>query len=195
MAATVFISMATLSFVLQILSVFVVFKKVESTKSLRYSLFQAQFLATWACFFYVYAKIDFSSDLSYWLASAMIAGCLTLFFQCSSLIRKNKLSIVFSKDSPIFHISKGPYSYIRHPFYASYIFTYVSLTIATQHWLVAATTLGMFLNYYQAARLEEKKFSDSNLSAAYAAYKKTAGMFYPKFSLTRNQAHADHDAA
>lgn len=180
MAFYTFAAISGLSFLVQLLSVFVVFKKVESTDNSRYRFFQAQFLVTWGYFFYVFYSRDPKSAGVYWLASFIVLTCLTLFFYCSSLIRKNKLSIVFSADSPEFHMNRGPYAIVRHPFYTSYILTYAALALAGQEPLLIVLCLGMFFTYYFAARFEEKKFLESDLKNSYQKYQTQTGMFFPR---------------
>ncbi|MNT62496.1 hypothetical protein D3C72_2002210 [compost metagenome] len=119
-----------------------------------------------------------------WGSSAVIVGSLGLFFYCSSLIRKNKLSIVFSGDSPEFHISKGPYSYVRHPFYTSYIFTYVAVAVSLNNVFFSLMACSMFLTYFFAARYEEKKFEGSKFGESYTRYRANTGMFIPRLIKT-----------
>lgn len=198
MESYLFAALAAATCLTQLLSVFIVFKKVESTDNIRYRFFQGQFLITWGSFFYFYFTQEKPGIQVITVSSVMIMACMGLFFYCSSLIRQNKLSIVFSEDSPQFHISKGPYSYIRHPFYSSYIFTYVALAIANQNWIFSALCGSMFFTYYFAARFEEKKFLSSNLKDAYANYIRTTGMFFPLPFLNRSLPptpdHHDHNS-
>lgn len=164
---------------IQLMSIFIVFKKVESTTNGYYRFFQFQFWAAWGSFFYFYFTQEKPATLYLGISSVVIVLGLGLFFYCSSLIRRSKLTIVFSKDSPEFHISKGPYSYVRHPFYTSYIATYAALALVNQNWIFSAICASMFCTYYIAARFEEKKFLSSNLKDAYANYIRTTGMFFP----------------
>lgn len=180
MAYYFFAAISGFSFLVQLLSVFVVFKKVESTENARYRFFQSQFLVTWGYFFYVFYSHEAKHDEVYWIASSLVLACLVLFFYCSAIIRSNKLSIVFSADSPEFHISRGPYAFVRHPFYTSYILTYAALAFVAQDVLLTVLCLGMFLTYYSAARYEEKKFLASNLKNSYQNYQIQTGMFFPR---------------
>ncbi|MFS4457839.1 methyltransferase family protein [Bdellovibrio sp. HCB2-146] len=183
----VFGTLATLTCLIQFLSVFFVFKKVESTGNTRYRIFQVQFLSTWGYFFsLLYREGVPGTPIVAGVSSMIILACMALFFHCSSLIRKNKLSIVFSEDSPQFHISKGPYSCVRHPFYTSYIFTYVAVAMVMQSWILTAMACSMFVTYYLAARYEESKFLNSNLKDSYRAYMDKTGMFFPKWALNRD---------
>lgn len=182
MGFSVFAALSGFSFLVQLLSVFVVFKKVESTENTRYRIFQLQFLVTWGYFFFVFYGTGKVTPELYWISSAIVVACLTLFFYCSAIIRKNKLSIVFSADSPEFHISRGPYAIVRHPFYTSYIATYGALALVAQDILMSVLCIGIFLTYFFAARFEEKKFLDSNLKESYRKYQTQTGMFFPRIA-------------
>lgn len=186
MAMHLFLLLSLVSFLSQGLSVFFVFKKV-GRHGLHYRLFQLQFLGTWALFFYFSMKnIDAPNTLA-WPASALLGACLILFFHTASLIRKNKLSIVFSEDSPEFHLARGPYQFVRHPFYTSYIFSYLALALVAQQGLVTLACASMLATYYTAARFEERKFLSSKLRPSYEAYMRTTGMFLPKILKTDRQ--------
>ncbi len=196
MTTYIFSFLASLSFVVQLLSVFIVFKKVDSTNNKRYRFFQVQFLAVWGCFFYTLYSSPPQMQLLSLIASLLIVGALGLFFYCSSLIQKNKLSIVFSEDSPEFHISNGPYSLVRHPFYSSYIYTYVGIALGTQSLLLAGLGLSMMITYYLAARFEERKFLSSNLQSSYQKYIATTGMFFPRFQrLAKSESSSESIAS
>lgn len=182
MAFYTFAAISGFTFLVQLLSVFIVFKKVESTENSRYRFFKIQFLVTWGYFFYVFYSREAIGDPLYWIASSVVLACLVLFFYCSAIIRSNKLSIVFSADSPEFHISRGPYAVVRHPFYTSYILTYGALALVAQDILLTVLCLGMFITYYSAARYEEKKFLNSNLKSSYQKYQTQTGMFFPRIA-------------
>ena len=52
---------------------------------------------------------------------------------------------------------EGPYRYIRHPIYMSYVLAFVAVLVALPHWITA-------------------------LAADYAAYRERTGMFVPRLS-------------
>lgn len=196
MSLYVFAAITIASFLIQLMSVFIVFKKVDSTTNGRYRFFQAQFLLTWSVFFWVlFGESAPEAHPVMWGSSAVIVGALGLFFYCGSLIRKNKLSIVFSEDSPEFHISKGPYSYVRHPFYTSYIFTYVAVAVGMNNVFFSLMAGSMFLTYFFAAKYEEKKFESSTLREYYSQYKATTGMFFPKIIKSHTESGQTKKAA
>lgn len=94
---------------------------------------------------------------------------------------KQKLSLAFSEDLPDRINISGPYRRIRHPFYTSYLLTWLAAFVSTLHpaALIALCLMGGF--YVVAALHEERKFFRSKLSDDYQIYRSSAGMFLPKF--------------
>lgn len=110
----------------------------------------------------------------------LLISSFILFWYCSYVNWNNKLSLAYSFDLPEHIMKKGPYKFIRHPFYTSYIISYFAGLVASKNPLLIPVVLLMFGIYYDAARKEEKKFAISNLSNEYEKYKKETGMFLPK---------------
>ncbi len=79
----------------------------------------------------------------------------------------------------------GPYRYIRHPIYLSYVLAFLAVLVA----LAALDHDGHFLLnlvvFVDCARRDERGIAGSALAADYAAYRKRTGMFLPKFRATR----------
>src|SRR5688572_20271029 len=59
------------------------------------------------------------------LGLAAFAGSLILFEWARWSVRGKYFSYIFSKDTPHFICTSGPYAYIRNPFYASYMLSYI----------------------------------------------------------------------
>lgn len=121
---------------------------------------------------------------TYFFAFGLIPTLLStvLFFQCYKIVRNQKLTPVYSKDCPSFILQKGPYKYIRHPFYASYILTFLGSAIAANVWWSYSITGLIFYLYHEASQAEEKKFAKSSLSSEYQAYRKSTGRFTPRLN-------------
>jgi protein-S-isoprenylcysteine O-methyltransferase Ste14 len=86
----------------------------------------------------------------------------------------------FSDDTPQFLLRHGPYRYVRHPFYASYLLFWVGTAVTTAGWLPWLVPFGMLLLYARAATGEEQKFARSDLAQAYETYRQNTGMFLPR---------------
>ena len=105
-----------------------------------------------------------------------------LFWWAISKSRKAGLRFVFDADNPHGLVTDGPFFYLRHPFYTSYIIFWAGWGIATWSiWAVAPVAV-IFVLYLIAALDEEKKFSRTEMADAYAAHRNRAGLFWPRLS-------------
>jgi protein-S-isoprenylcysteine O-methyltransferase Ste14 len=116
------------------------------------------------------------------LVLALFAGSLSVFVWAIKATRRTPPTLAFDTDAPSFLLHHGPYRFVRHPFYLSYLMFWIG-TAAIAHGLLpwAAPAL-MAALYFDAATREERKFAMSELSSAYAAYRAQAGMFLPRAS-------------
>lgn len=113
-------------------------------------------------------------------ALLLCAASLALFWWAIRANRTRPLSFAFSEDEPRHLVSSGPYRWIRHPFYSAYLLAWLAAPVATLQPLLLVPLLVMAAIYVSAARIEERKFEGSALAAAYARYRATTGMFWPR---------------
>jgi len=119
-------------------------------------------------------------DAIWQCAVALFGLSFGLFAWTVIATRRTPPTLAFDDDQPAFLLNYGPYRYVRHPFYLSYILFWTGTAIAfaaTLPWLVPATMLAVYL---QAATSEEQKFAQSEFAAAYERYRDRAGMFLPR---------------
>jgi protein-S-isoprenylcysteine O-methyltransferase Ste14 len=76
-------------------------------------------------------------------------------------------------------VTTGPYRFIRHPFYTSYILVWVAGYVATGRWPLIFSACVMVFVYDRSARQEEKGFDRSPLAARYRSYKERTGRYLP----------------
>ena len=112
-------------------------------------------------------------------AVALMAVALGLFGWTVKTTRERRLPIAFADDLPNFIYRIGPYRYLRHPFYMSYILCWIGTSLATRGIWSWVVPLVMAVVYVAVARREERKFRVSRLSGAYDAYRKKTAMFIP----------------
>ena len=117
---------------------------------------------------------------------AQLAGLLLgaislwLFHRTVAASRDGALHFAFDTEHPVSLVTSGPYRYVRHPFYTSYLTFWIGMAVSTWSlWSVPLVAL-MALLYTVAARGEEQKFANSPMAADYAAYRARAGMFWPR---------------
>jgi protein-S-isoprenylcysteine O-methyltransferase Ste14 len=114
------------------------------------------------------------------VTAALFAGSLLVFFWAIRATRKTPPTLAYDTDRPSFLLRHGPYRYVRHPFYLSYLLFWTGTAIATPGILPWLAPVVMLCLYSHAAGREERKFAGSELALAYAAYRKKAGMFLPR---------------
>lgn len=95
----------------------------------------------------------------------------TLFLWAFSVTRDASLKLAFDSAPPGDVIRKGPYRYVRHPFYLAYILFWLGCAVATLHPLNVVLFLVLTLAYMIAAVREKRAFLSSNHRANYAAYR------------------------
>jgi protein-S-isoprenylcysteine O-methyltransferase Ste14 len=109
---------------------------------------------------------------------ALLAYCasLLLFGWTVSASSGKGLIPVHGKREPTQLLVKGPYRYVRHPFYASYILYHAGNALATRSVVPWTFFALIFALYLHAAWREERSLS---ASAAYRVYRRKVGMFIP----------------
>jgi protein-S-isoprenylcysteine O-methyltransferase Ste14 len=118
---------------------------------------------------------------SFWeVAVILFILSILLFAWTINASRKTRPTLVFDTDEPIFLLDHGPYQYVRHPFYASYLVFWIGTATASPGLLPWLAPVVMLLVYWNAARREERKFAGSALASAYQSYQAKAGMFTPR---------------
>ncbi|MBA3708203.1 MAG: isoprenylcysteine carboxylmethyltransferase family protein [Planctomycetes bacterium] len=112
-------------------------------------------------------------------ATIIYLGALGLFWWAIAANRVAPLSAAFSSDLPERLVQHGPYRFVRHPFYASYLLVWSACPIVFGGWWLWSTLAAMVVIYHVAAKTEERKFAGSRHVAAYDRYRSATGMFMP----------------
>lgn len=109
-------------------------------------------------------------------------GATLLFWWAVKTTRKRPPSVAHANEIPDMIHDKGPYRYVRHPFYLSYSLFWAGLAIAvgSWQWLAFIILVGW---YYATAREEEERFKRSSVAQAYSDYRTRTGMIFPKLSV------------
>lgn len=114
------------------------------------------------------------------LALVLFTASLAVFAAAINASRQTPPTLAYDNDSPNFLLSHGPYRYVRHPFYLAYVLFWFGTAVAVHSlagWIAPALMTTLYLD---AATREERKFANSELAAAYAAYRTRAGLFWPR---------------
>ena len=103
-----------------------------------------------------------------------------LFWAAIRASRQRQLRLAFDPGNPRSFVDIGPYRYVRHPFYVSYIILWAGWALATwSPWALVSLAVMVCL-YIYAARDEERKFGLTDMAGDYAAYRQRVGFFFPK---------------
>ena len=127
-------------------------------------------------------SLGFSAFVSIWL----LLFSAVLFWWSLATNRRHPLTAAYSNDLPVHLVQHGPYRYVRHPFYTSYLLSYLGGFVMLPCWWTALAVIVPFMVYLQASAFEEKKFSQSSLSNAYQLYRQQTGRFWPKLFIGFN---------
>jgi protein-S-isoprenylcysteine O-methyltransferase Ste14 len=116
-------------------------------------------------------------------------GLANLVFWSALWVHGNaRPAFAFIDVKPSTFTRSGPYRFVRHPIYSAYLFGWLAGPIVVaQPWLLV-TVAWMWLQYYVAARQEEKHFAQTAFRDDYDAYRKRAGMFLPRLIPTNPPA-------
>ncbi len=114
------------------------------------------------------------------------AAGLAVFCWSVQSTRREPPMIAFSAGAPQTLLRHGPYRFVRHPFYLSYVLFWAGTALAVPSGAAWAEPALMGALYVLAAAREETRLARSPLGAEYRAYQRRAGMFWPV--LWRRQA-------
>lgn len=113
------------------------------------------------------------------VAPTLSATSLASFIWAVRATRETGLAVAFAATKPSVLVASGPFRYVRHPFYASYLIFWFATSFATLSSACCVGPLLLLACYAIAARKEECLMSCSDLGAEYANYASRTGMFFP----------------
>ena len=86
------------------------------------------------------------------------------------------------QNAPLHIVTYGPYGWVRHPFYASFLLLLVGAALIARDVITLASLPLGFLSLDWTARNEEKKLLASHLGDEYGAYRERTGRFVPRIA-------------
>jgi protein-S-isoprenylcysteine O-methyltransferase Ste14 len=107
---------------------------------------------------------------------------IALYEWARRTITGRRFGLALSDQVPEALCNEGPYRFVRHPIYLSYVLAFLAVLIALPHWITGLSFLFNLVLSIFAARSDERVLAASPLAADYAAYRERTGMFLPKFS-------------
>lgn len=176
---TLIISTSFFNFIIFVIGAFTIFGKPKDGTPSR-SFTSALILLSMGSLLIWVTKTEIFTLQNIVFGLLLNVSSICLFFYTSSSLRKIQLSPIFSLDKPTKLILDGPYRYIRHPFYTSYILAFCAAAIYTDRILAWSIVFVVYGLYLRASEQEECKFFDSTLKDEYLAYMQRVGRFLPR---------------
>lgn len=122
----------------------------------------------------------------------ILAGIASLTFYVLSLaifwwsiVAAKQLDFAFS-DNVGKIVTTGPFAYVRHPFYLSYILVWLGSSILFNSIFLWITLIYLTTLYFTSAKIEEEVYLKSEYSREYRDYSHKVRMFLPRITLWKN---------
>jgi protein-S-isoprenylcysteine O-methyltransferase Ste14 len=142
-------------------------------------------LVLWICTFgYLISPASFqwaSLPLPLWLRWAGVVGgvlCSLLMYWTLSNLGRNLTDTVVTRSAATL-VTRGPYRWVRHPFYVTMALILAAVTLITANWLVGASGL-VILGLLMVRTTKEEQMLIARFGDAYRDYMAKTGKFFPK---------------
>ncbi len=113
-----------------------------------------------------------------WCGFVLIAIWCVLFVWTFQTLGKNLTDTVVTRKEHTL-ITTGPYRYVRHPFYLSFLIAVIGGGIVTANWYLFVTSLLPFAFLVARTRIEEEKLVE-RFGDEYRDYMAKTGRFWPR---------------
>lgn len=113
-------------------------------------------------------------------ALCLMVASFALFWWSVTTTRTRRPHIAFTDKQPQLIIGSGPYRFVRHPFYVSYLLCWIATGMATPGVGGYVVPFLMAVLYVYLAIREERGFRSSDLAEEYQRYRECTGMFVPR---------------
>lgn len=114
------------------------------------------------------------------LAAIVVALAVALYEWARHTIWGRRFGLGWGEHVPAELCDRGPYRFVRHPIYLSYMLAFGAVLIALPHWISALIFAANVALFTHAAITDERTLARSALAADYAVYRGRAGMFWPR---------------
>lgn len=134
---------------------------------------------------YLFAGLVLLYDQPLWMQLAGLSiqiVSMALFLWAIKASKSANLRFVFDLEVPRGLATTGPYRYVRHPFYTSYILFWTGYALNTGIWWTAIPVIFFAYVYTKAARQEERLFGQTEMAAQYDDYRSRTGFMFPTVS-------------
>lgn len=134
--------------------------------------------AAWHIFEIATVRLHVTAAL---IGAALYSATLALFWWSVPYARRAKLALAFTTSTSTTLLDYGPYGWVRHPFYASYLLYWISGIVATENlWLLLSAAIMSYF-YINAIVREEAELLARPDIANYVAYRARTGCLLPRW--------------
>lgn len=114
------------------------------------------------------------------VAAGVLVASIALYEWARATIWGRRFGVGWGDHVPEDLCDGGPYRFVRHPLYLSYLLASVAAFVALPHWITAALVAVHAAIWTIAARDDERRIASSPLAAQYADYRSRVGMLFPR---------------
>ena len=115
-------------------------------------------------------------------------SAIVLFGWAVLATRRNRPALAFAGDRPDHVFRSGPYAYIRHPFYTSYLLFWLGCAVATSSLILVRSYSCLWRSFTRSRRSARSAISRAPPSATNTKrFGRATGFFWPKLRLARRQ--------
>jgi protein-S-isoprenylcysteine O-methyltransferase Ste14 len=115
------------------------------------------------------------------IASGVLLLCsIALYEWARHVIWGRRFYAAWSGAVPEALCEEGPYAWIRHPIYTSYLLAFLAVLVALPTVPMLAVFLFNSVLFTHAMFSDERSLTNSALAADYAEYRTRTGMFFPR---------------
>jgi protein-S-isoprenylcysteine O-methyltransferase Ste14 len=117
------------------------------------------------------------------VCGAIMATCALMLYEWARrTVTDRQFYIGLSGEVPPAVCTEGPYRYVRHPFYLSYMIAFVAMAVTFPSFVTVAVCLVNIGLFVYMAIDDEKVLLRSGLRAEYLKYRGPVGMFLPRLA-------------
>jgi protein-S-isoprenylcysteine O-methyltransferase Ste14 len=128
----------------------------------------------------LYQPIRLSNGI---FAACILVASIALYEWARATIWGRRFGIGWGMHVPEELCEAGPYAYIRHPIYVSYLLAFLAAFVALPHWITGLMVVANVALFTHAARSDERRLGSSALADEYASYRQRVGMFLPRMGI------------
>jgi protein-S-isoprenylcysteine O-methyltransferase Ste14 len=122
------------------------------------------------------------------LCGCILALCSVMLYEWTRrTVVDRHFYIALAGEVPPALCDAGPYRYVRHPFYLSYMLSFVGVAVAFPSLIVSGACLVNIGLFVYMAIDDERVLLASPLGADYRSYQERVGMFVPRLAAKRSQ--------